>query len=227
MPARQMSRTQRRLSGKGFRRREGWRPTMLSIAALSGGQGNYYLALARDDYYLKGGEPPGRWLGEGAKLLGLTGQVEGPALKQLLRGFSADGAVPLIQGAGNSDHQPGWDLTFSCPKSVSVLWSQAEESERRVIQEAQAAAVREALDYLQDVAAFTRRGKGGHTQERTKLLVASFDHGTSRAQDPQLHTHCLILNVGVRADGTTGTILSEPFYRHKLAAGAMYRAELA
>jgi conjugative relaxase-like TrwC/TraI family protein len=200
---------------------------MLSIAALSGGQGNYYLALARDDYYLKGGEPPGRWLGEGAKLLGLTGQVEGPALKHLLRGFSADGTVPLIQGAGNSNHQPGWDLTFSCPKSVSVLWSQAEEDVRKAIQDAQAAAVREALDYLQDAAAFTRRGKGGHTQERTKLVVAGFDHGTSRAQDPQLHTHCLILNVGVRADGTTGTILSEPFYRHKLAAGAMYRAELA
>src|SRR5262249_9678870 len=173
-------RTRKRLYGKDFPRNEGWRPTMLSIAALSGGQGNYYLALARDDYYLKGGEPPGRWLGEGAQQLGLKGQVEGPALKHLFRGFSADGAVPLIQGARNSNHHPGWDLTFSCPKSVSVLWSQAEENVRRAIQEAQAAAVREALDYLQDAAALTRRGKGGHTQERTKLVVASFDHGTSR-----------------------------------------------
>lgn len=51
---------------------------MLSIAALSGGQGNYYLALARDDYYLKGGEPPGQWLGKGAERLGLTAQVGGP-----------------------------------------------------------------------------------------------------------------------------------------------------
>src|SRR5262249_33135977 len=45
--------------------------------------------------------------------------------------------------------------------------------------------------------------------------------------DPQLHTHCLVLNVGVRADGTTGTILSQPLYAHKLAAGAVYRAELS
>ena len=200
---------------------------MLSIAALSGGQGNYYLALARDDYYLKGGEPPGRWLGDGAGRLGLAGTVEGPALKQLFRGFSADGRDPLIQGAGRPDHQPGWDLTFSCPKSVSALWSQAGADVQRAVQEAQAAAVREALDYLQDAAAFTRRGKGGHTREPTRLVVAAFDHGTSRAQDPQLHTHCLVLNVGVRADGTTGTILSEPFYRHKLAAGAVYRAELS
>jgi conjugative relaxase-like TrwC/TraI family protein len=183
---------------------------MLSIAALSGGQGSYYLALARDDYYLKGGEPPGRWLGEGAGQLGLTGTVEGPALKQLLRGISADGRDALIQGAGSPKHQPGWDLTFSCPKSVSVLWSQAEADVRQAIQEAQATAVREALGYLQDAAALTRRGKGGQTREATQLVVAAFDHGTSRAQDPQLHTHCLVLNVGVRADGTRGTILSEP-----------------
>ncbi len=200
---------------------------MLSIAALSGGQGNYYLALARDDYYLKGGEPPGHWFGKGAERLGLAAQVSGQEFKQLLRGFSPDGAQPLIQGAGSPKHQPGWDLTFSSPKSVSALWSQADQEARRAIQEAQTAAVREALDYLQDAASFTRRGRGGQTKEPTKLVVATFDHGTSRAQDPQLHTHCLVLNVGVREDGTTGTILSQPFYAHKLAAGAVYRAELA
>src|SRR4029079_4547912 len=95
------------------------------------------------------------------------------------------------------------------------------------IQEAQAAAVREALDYLQDAAALTRRGRGGQTREPTELVVAAFDHGTSRAQDPQLHTHCLVLNVGVRADGTAATILSEPLCRHTQAAGAVYRAELS
>lgn len=200
---------------------------MLSVAALAGGQGNYYLALARDDYYLKGGEPPGRWLGEGAGVLGLTGQVGPQALTRLLGGFSADGSEALIQGAGDPKHQAGWDLTFSCPKSVSVLWSQAEPDVRQAIQQAQAAAVREALEYLQDAAAYTRRGKGGQTREATKLVVAAFEHGTSRAQDPQLHTHCLVLNVGVRADGTTGTILSQPLYAHKMAAGAVFRAELA
>src|SRR5262245_56019455 len=109
MRARQASRTPKRSSGRSFPDRA---TSMLSIAALSGDQGNYYLALARDDYYLKGGEPPGRWLGEGARQLGLTGTVEGPALKQLLRGFTADGREPLIQGAGSPKHQPGWDLTF-------------------------------------------------------------------------------------------------------------------
>src|SRR5262249_30039774 len=61
----------------------------------------------------------------------------------------------------------------------------------------------------------------------TNLVVAAFEHGTSRAQDPQLHTHCVVMNVGVRADGSTGTIVSQPLYAHKMAAGAVYRAELS
>lgn len=200
---------------------------MLSIAALSGGQSNYYLALARDDYYTKGGEPPGMWLGAGASDLGLNDQVASAALKNLMNGLAPDGTRPLVQVQSGKTHQPGWDLTFSAPKSVSVLWSQADPAVRSAIQDAQADAVREALDYLQDACAYTRRGKGGRIREETKLVVASFDHGTSREQDPQLHTHCLVLNVGVRKDGTTGTLLSQPFYAHKLAAGAVYRAELS
>ncbi|MEO2089563.1 MAG: MobF family relaxase, partial [Gemmataceae bacterium] len=200
---------------------------MLSISAFSPDQGNYYIALARDDYYLNGGEPPGQWLGKGAEHLGLTEEVDKTVFKRLLRGFSPDGAQPLVQGAGGSRHQAGWDLTFTSPKSVSAIWSQADPVTRRAIQEAQTAAVREAVDYLQDAAALTRRGRGGQAREPTKLVVATFEHGTSRAQDPHLHTHCLVLNVGVREDGTTGTILSRPLYTHKLAAGAVYRAELA
>ena len=200
---------------------------MLSISALSGGQGNYYLALARDDYYLKGGEPPGYWLGEGAKLLGLAGRVEEQACKNLLAGLWPDGRDELVQGGGGVRHQPGWDLSFSCPKSVTVIWCQGQPEVRKAIQEAQAEAVRAALDYLQDAAAYTRRGKGGTERIPTKLVVAAFEHGTSRAQDPQLHTHCLIMNASVGADGKTRTIVSQPLYAHKMAAGAVYRAELS
>jgi conjugative relaxase-like TrwC/TraI family protein len=183
---------------------------MLSISALSGDQGDYYLKLARDDYYLKGGEPRGLFLGQGAEALGLTGSVKKREFKSLLQGFSPDGKNPLIQNAGKPNHQAGWDLTFSSDKSVSVLWSQATPDVRKAIQEAQLEAVKEAISYLQDSAAFTRRGKAGREIEKAKLIVAAFEHGTSRAQDPQLHTHCLILNVCVRQDRTTGTILSKP-----------------
>ena len=199
---------------------------MLSIQAMKGGQGAYYLDLAQEDYYLEGGEPPGLWWGQGAKALHLQGQVERKELERMLKGFAEDG-TKLTQNAGRESRKPGWDLTFSAPKSVSVLWSQADGQTRAAIQAAHLAAVQAGLTYLENEASFSRRGKGGHEQERAGLCVSLFEHGTSRAGDPQLHTHCLGMNVGVRPDGTTGTVVSQLFYHHKMTAGAVYRAQLA
>jgi len=198
---------------------------MLSIASI-GGSGGYYLDLAREDYYLKGGEPLGRWWGRGAESLVGLGNVQREELRSLLNGYSPDGDA-LIQGAGRENHQKGWDHTFSAPKHVSVLWSQADEATRLEIQAAHFEAVKAALSYLEDEAAFTRRGRGGRVLERAALVVALFEHGTSRALDPNLHTHCLLMNVCLREDGTTGTLMSKPLYQAKMTAGALYRAELA
>ena len=134
---------------------------------------------------------------------------------------------PLIQNAGAKSHQPGWDLTFSAPKSVSALWSQADPGSRQTIQDAHFSSVKEGLSYLEETAAITRRGKGGNRKEEAHLAVATFEHGTSRAQDPQLHTHCLVMNACLRDDGTSGTIESKPLYRAMTTGGAIYRAELA
>jgi conjugative relaxase-like TrwC/TraI family protein len=204
---------------------------MLSISAMASGQDAYYLSLAKEDYYLQGGEPPGRWAGGGAAALGLDGVVEARPFTAVFNGYSPHGVgadpVGLVGNAGADDRQPGWDHTFTAPKSVSVFWSQAGAADRASVQAAHAAAVKVAFGYLQDEWAWTRRGKGGAEVERCGLVAAMFEHGTSRAQDPNLHTHVLILNVGVRADGTTGTILSRPQYEAKMTVGAVYRAELA
>lgn len=203
---------------------------MLSIGAMSGGQAGYYLNLAREDYYLQGGEPPGRWVGKGAEALGLVGEVAPTELYNLFDGLSPDGTRPLIQLQKHQDkalHRPGWDLTFSAPKSVSVLWSQASEETRALIQAAHFASVTTALSFLQDTAAQTRRGKNGREMQECQLAVAAFEHSTSRALDPQLHTHALVLNIGVRSDGTTGALSSLKILNWKMAAGALYRLELA
>lgn len=193
---------------------------------LGGGQGEYYISLGREDYYLEGGEPPGKWLGRGAAELGLSGTVEAEPFRNLLSGYSPEGK-PLIQNAGSENHQPGWDLTFSAPKSVSVLWAISDEEKRKAIQKAHDLAVERAATYIEDEFSSTRRGKGGAEREKAGLLIAAFQHGTSRAQDPQLHTHAVVLNVAVREDGTTGTILSKPVFKAKMASGAIYRVELA
>ena len=190
------------------------------------GQGRYYLDLAREDYYLDGGEPPGKWWGDAALHLGLEDTVTAASLKSLLTGRGPAGE-PLVQNAGMPGRRPGFDLTFSAPKSVSVLWSAAPERMRQAIQEAQQAAVTEALRFIQETATFVRRGKGGLTQVPATLVVATFEHGTSRALDPQLHTHSLVMNVTLGADGRFGSLDARQLYQIKMTAGAAYRAELS
>ena len=77
---------------------------MMSIEAMSGaGQGSYYIDLAREDYYLEGGEPPGRWFGKGANALELSGSVEKEEFRQVLQGYSPDGKNELVQNAGKEN----------------------------------------------------------------------------------------------------------------------------
>lgn len=197
---------------------------MLSVTSITSKR--YYITLSAEDYYQKGGEPLGKWHGKGAAFLGLVGQIQAQDFSHIIDGFSPNGSRKLVQNAGEKNRQPGWDLTFSAPKTVSVVWSQADEPTRHKIQQAQETAVQKALDWLESES-ITRRGKGGHQKEPARLVIATFEHGTSRTQDPQLHTHSLIMNAAVRQDGSTGAIESKQFYDNKMTAGALYRAELA
>jgi conjugative relaxase-like TrwC/TraI family protein len=156
-------------------------------------------------------------------------QVSREHLRALLAGFSPrNPEIPLVQQQKNRKRQPGWDLCFSAPKSVSVLWSQADPETRSKIQQAQERAVRDALGYLEKTALVTRTGRGGQVHQRAEGgFFALFEHGTSRAHDPQLHTHVIAVNLCVGADGETRTIHSRDLYTHKMAAGALYRASLS
>jgi Ti-type conjugative transfer relaxase TraA len=196
---------------------------MLSIGAASGG---YYASLAQEDYYHAGGEPPGRWHGRGADALELSGQVDKEQFLRLCDGFSPTGKA-LTQNAGKEDRRAGYDLCFSAPKSVSVLWALSDEKTRKEIQDAIHEAAKAGVSYLENEAAYTRRGHAGAEVEKCKLAVAMFEHGTSRAQDPQLHVHAVALNLAIREDGTTGAIESKELFRHKMAGGAVFRAEFA
>ena len=98
---------------------------MLSLSAMTSGKGHYYTNLAREDYYLNGGEAPGEWLGRTPQKLGLRGEVEKDQLASLLEGFHPKTGEKLVQNAGKTKgdraRQAGVDLTFSAPKTVSVL----------------------------------------------------------------------------------------------------------
>lgn len=198
---------------------------MLSISWIS--NPDYYLDQSSADYYFAGGEPPGIWHSPGTPITtyGLPLFVDRVGLHLGFTGAIPDGRTVQIQSG--KQHQAAWDLTFSAPKPVSILWSGASRRMRRAIERMHNRAVKKALNYLQKTAAYTRRGKGGVRLETVPLLFALFCHSVSRELDPQLHTHALLMNMALRGDGSLGTIVSKTVYEHKLAAGAVYQAALA
>ncbi|MGJ4923677.1 MobF family relaxase [Bradyrhizobium sp. HKCCYLRH2015] len=189
----------------------------------------YYGHLQRDDYYSRDGDPPGRWAGRGAARLSLDGPVTRTEFDAALRGIDPKTGERLAQLSGRSrEHAAGWDMTFSAPKSVSVLWALSEAPERQIIAQAHRSAVLSATAQLEATAGWARRGRAGTTREQTAgLLMAQFDHHTSRESDPQLHTHTFIFNLAPRRDGSWGAIVSRKLYKAQKQAGATYRRALA
>jgi Ti-type conjugative transfer relaxase TraA len=209
---------------------------MLSISARSATPSDIraYLEGERDganrgaeDYYTESGHTRGRWLGSGAAELQLAGNVNEMAFDCLAAGFHPEADDALVQRAGDA-HRPGWDLTFSAPKSVSIVWGIAEREQRDAIERAHMHAVERTLNFAEQQQLFvTRRGHDGIERESARPIIATYLHGTSREADPQLHTHAFVLNVAARADGSYGTLETKPLYEWKMALGAAYRAELA
>ena len=123
------------------------------------------------------------------------------------------------------------DLTVSPPKSVSVLHGLADRATARQIQAAHDVAVGEAIRYLERVASHAMRGHQGHGQrtrrvETTGLVAAAFTHRTSRAEDPQLHSHVVVANLLHGNDGRWSAVDSRAIHRHARAAGCIYQPVL-
>ncbi len=187
----------------------------------------YYQHMGKDDYYARENEAPGRWEGRAAERLSLKGSVSKSDFEAALEGVDPRTGERLILANGIA-HTPGWDMTFSAPKSASVLWALLAENERGAIEAAHQKAVNTALKHLENNHAWARRGRRGAIKERTAgLLVAAFDHHTSRDLDPQLHTHAFIFNLAPRNDGSWGAIVGRKLYLAQKEAGRIYRNEFA
>src|SRR5215216_6334971 len=202
---------------------------MVSIGKLGKGQETYYLdsvAGGGDDYYSGEGEAPGHWTGSGAAELGLEGTVERDQLHAVLAGCDPRTDAPLLRLL-RKDRVPGFDVTFSAPKSVSVLWAIGDEQTARLIRDAHDRSVKAALGFLEGEAAFTRLGTDGHTAASgSGFVAAAFRHRMSRAGDPQLHTHVLVANLTKTPDGRWRTLDGQRLYRRAKTAGYLYQSHL-
>ncbi|MHB1756806.1 MAG: MobF family relaxase [Leptospirillum sp.] len=183
-----------------------------------------------EDYYAQGAEEtPSRWVGSAAPELGLQGAVDRNDLLAVLQGFDPRTGEALVQKAG-VDRRYAFDLTFSAPKSVSIAWAIGTEEVKRGIEAAQDRAVEKTLAFIEEKFALARRGsakEGTITTEHVKLLAAVYRHGSSRELDPQIHSHGMLQNMGLRADGTWGALDPREIFEWKTAIGAVYRSELS
>jgi conjugative relaxase-like TrwC/TraI family protein len=203
---------------------------MLSIGKLGTGQESYYLekvAEGAEDYYSGEGEAEGYWLGEAARDLGLEGKVEGEQLTAMLTGRNpADGQPLGLRAVGGRGPIPGFDLTFSVPKSVSLTWALGGRPAAVEVAEAHRASVAAALDYMQRAACWTRRGAEIEFVPGNGFLAAAYVHRSSRAGDPQLHTHVLVANATQGPDGRWTRLYHPAIYDHAKTAGYIYGANL-
>lgn len=202
---------------------------MLSIASVSSGAAGYY--TNKDNYYFLG-NMESIWLGEGAKKLGLEGHVDEKVFSEALAG-RLPGEISLERIVNNINvHRPGYDLTFSAPKSVSIL---AVIGGDKAMLDAHKHAVSIAASEVEKLVSTRVMEDGKNSIELTeKLVAAAFTHDTSRELDPQLHTHLIVLNATER-DGNWRTLSSdtrnkagfiETIYALQVALGKIYRHEL-
>ena len=202
---------------------------MLSIGKLTVEQSRYYerqVAQGRDDYYSGRGESPGRWTGRGVQTLGVGGRVDDDGFMALMEGRDPGTGERLKRVRGRST-VAAFDLTFSAPKSVSVLFAIGEPALAEALAEAHESAVDAAVGYLEREACRVRRGRGGVRHETGEgFVAAAYRHRMSRAEDPQLHTHVVVANMARGADDPWTALDGTPIYQHAKAAGFLYQAHL-
>ncbi|MEQ4519288.1 MobF family relaxase [Pseudarthrobacter sp. B907] len=228
----------------------------MSIARLSAQSGLKYLfkTTMMDDltvapadattYYMKTGTPQGRWLGQGLPGINRTSGdkvTEADAKAIFDHATHPDTGAPLgrphgqptvvqnSHGQANTRHAVvGFDLTFSVPKSVSVLWALSPRSIQDQILQTHHDAVNATLEWLEANVIHTRGGRNGVAHLGTRgAIAAAFDHWESRAGDPQLHTHMVIANRVQRiTDGAWVTLDSRTLYKAAVAASEHYNGLL-
>lgn len=169
-------------------------------------------------------EPAGRWVGSFAEKRGFAGEaVRRGDLTAALTGRDPRTGEKLSNNAGDEKHKPGYDLTFSATKSVSIAWASASPELQKAISEAQQKAVESALRYAEHSGAFVQReGHAGAVKvPHHEIAAAAFEHSSNRAGEAHLHTHVVVSNIaenGKRIDFDT---------RHAHTIGTAYRAEFA
>ncbi|HLJ91402.1 MAG TPA: MobF family relaxase [Candidatus Angelobacter sp.] len=209
---------------------------MLTIRAMSNGSGYCKEHLEQNDYYAEGEKVVGQWFGKGAAMLGLKNEVSAEQFEAVRQGLHPETGEMLRprksadreakDGTKQSEGRSLYDFTFSAPKSISIMAMIGGDS--RLI-EAHQQAVKETLIEMERCAA-TRVRMGGRNSDRItgNLVVASFQHSSSRRLDPQLHSHNVAANLVYDAvEGRWKALQASGIYERRAYLTEVYRNILA
>jgi conjugative relaxase-like TrwC/TraI family protein len=218
---------------------------VVGVTKIGARNAGYWLAAVRDgeeDYYTKPGEKPGYWLGSLAGELGLAGQVDAEDYGAILAGQNPSTGVTLVARPERrayvdahgrerkSEPTLGYDIRFSAPKSLSLLWAIGSPEVRHAAEDIHAEGVAAGITYLERTACWVRRGKGGTEIEQGAGFVGmGFLHRSSRAGDPAIHTHVVTSNMTrALSDGKWLSLANpkgcSPLMREAKTAGHIYQA---
>ena len=194
---------------------------MLGIRRIGAGRADYYLSDLATELPVQG---PGRWVGGAAAGLGLdeAASVDPSRFRSLLSGRP----LPMLGGR----RVAGYDLTFSAPKSVSVVFALGGTDVAHQVVAAHEEAVDGALRYLErhGLGAVRRGGEGGEREviATSGFAGAMFTHGVNRNLDPHLHSHVVVINAVHGADGRWSACDGRGLDAHRRAASGVYEAHL-
>jgi conjugative relaxase-like TrwC/TraI family protein len=191
------------------------------------------------EYYSEGDTRVPTWVVVGDKAtVGEATGLDGAALDggfadtEVAARWLDDGVTPNGEAgrAFGTNGVHGFDLMFAAPKSVSLLRSLTDDVAEKVMQNAHVKAVEAAMTYLHEHAGYTRvhnpLTSNKDLQRLPGLVAIAYQHETSRCGDPHLHTHVIVPNRQVRADGRLVSIDSKSLYHEAKAAGIIYQATL-
>ena len=197
------------------------------VTTLKGADAGAYYVEQLPNYYLDSGEPRGVWFGVGAQQLGISGAVGDDAFLAVMAGMDPRRPDRDLGRRYDDKSVRGFDVTASAPKSVSVLWALGDEGVRRAVLDAHDTAVRELAGWI-EAHAHTRCRIGGEVAvvDAQGIVAAVFRQHTSRALDPQLHTHLVIANRVKSPDGRWLALDARLIKRDQQTLSALYHVSL-
>ena len=195
---------------------------MISVGVIGSASdaAGYY---ARDNYYTETqAEGASAWAGEGATELGLSGPVNAGQFEKVLAGELPNG---VVLDARRGDHRPGWDITMSVPKSVSILALVG--GDQRLVAALREVAGRTLAWAERNIAEGRVWTGAGQVSERTgRFVAATFLHDVNRCGEPQVHVHAVVANTTRTDDGKWRALRPDALYDGQKVMNAVFLSML-